>query len=105
MVTLRAKVGCEIRAWQFAIVRKCIHQEAFPWGEAVGLVPTDEGGCYEELPVADEGGCSANEATSFASASAQNDYAELRGHEAGLLHRKSCVADQGGCSDNRVHSL
>ena len=40
------------------------------------------------LPVADEGGCSANEATSFVSVSAQNDYAELRGVRSGLVTRK-----------------
>ena len=56
-------------------------------GEAVGLVPIDEAR-NPPLPVADIGGCSANEATSFASVSAAKRLCRIVravGHEMAVI--------------------
>ena len=75
----------------FYNVGKCGHQKASPSGEAVGLVPTDEAR-NPPLPVADQGRCSANEATSFASVSAAKRLCRIErtiGHEMAVIMTNS----------------
>ena len=66
-------------------------QKASPGGEAVGLVPTDEAR-NPPLPVADQGRCSANEATSFARVSAAKRLCRIErtiGHEMAVIMTNS----------------
>ena len=65
----RAAVECGNQAYRLAAVRRSNLPKAFPFEGKVGGFSRSDEARNPPLPVADTGGCSANEATSFASVS------------------------------------